>query len=164
MNTQRPRTTTTLCGACLLALVLLAAGCGARQDVALARRVFVLLAEGRYSARHLIDWEKFVVLQQPVGQQHSAFRAETDRLNYQRSFIDALRSGFKAQGGDLKNIINWRVEKTQEEPVRMTRVRADVKGTDAYFLFDIEHGKAGRKLVQIEAMQLIRGAEPPPEI
>jgi len=143
----------------VLAFVLLISGCGARQDVDLARRVLVLLTEGRYSARHLIDWEKFEALQQAVGQRYLGIAAERDRLNFQRSFIDTFHSGFKTQGGDIKNLVNWRAVETRKEPLRMTRVRADIKGTDAYFLFDIEHGKGGRKLVRMQAMQVIR-AEP----
>jgi hypothetical protein len=155
MKTLRKRTLAALCGACLLVFVLLVSGCGARQDVALARRVLVLLIEGRDSARHLIDWEKFVALQQPVGEQCRAFAGEQDRLNFQRSFIDSFRSGFKTQGGAIKNFVNWRVVRVSEGPPRTTQVAADIKDKDVYFLFDIEHGKGGRKLVRIEAMQII---------
>ncbi len=155
MKTRRHRTLAALCGACLFAFVLLVSGCGARQDVALARRVLVLLAEGRYSARHLIDWEKFVALQQPVGEQCRAFSGEQDRLNFQRSFIDAFSSGFKTEGGGIKNFINWRVLEVFKEPVQKTRVAADLKGRPSvFFIFEIEHKKGKRKLVRIEVLQI----------
>ncbi len=154
MKIQRYKTLRALCGACLLVFVLLVSGCGARQDVALARRVLVLLVEGRYSARHLIDWEKFVAIRQPVGAQYSAFSDERDRLNFQRSFIDTFRSGFKTEGGDIKNFVNWRVLEVFKEPVRMTRVAADIKNRQIVFIFDIEHSKGKRRLVRMEALQI----------
>jgi len=154
MKTPRHGSPAALCGACLLAFVLLVGGCGARQDVALARRVLVLLVEGRYSARHLIDWEKFTALQQPVGEQYSAFAGEGDRLNFQRSFIDTFRSGFKTEGGDIKNFVHWRVLEVVEEPLRVTRVAADIKDRPLMLILDIGHEKGKRRLVRIEAVKI----------
>ncbi len=143
----------------LLAVALCVAGCGPQQDAALARRVLVLLAEGRYSARHLIDWEKFVALNQPVGEQYRAFAGEQDKLNFQRSFIDTFSSGFKTEGGDIKNFVNWRVLEAFKEPVRMTRVAADlinpnIKDVKLVFIFDIENAKGKRRLVRMEMLKI----------
>ena len=122
--------------------------------MALARRVMVLLVEGRYSARHLIGWEKFVAINQSVGENYLAFAGERDQLNFQRSFIDTFRSGFKTEGGDIKNFVNWRVLEVFEEPLRMTRVAADIKDKPITFIFDIEHEKGKRRLVRIDALQI----------
>jgi len=152
-KTRRHRSLTVLLSVCFLVLALVTAGCGAGQDVALARRVLTLLVKGQYAARHLIDWEKLVVLNRPIGRQWSGYEGEDDRLKYQRSFIDSFGMSFKEQGGSVKNFINWRVLETFKEPVRMTRVAADLKGNPStYFIFDIEHVKGKKKLVRIEAL------------
>jgi len=133
----------------LLAVALCVAGCGPQRDVALARRVFVLLAEGRYTARNLIDWENFTALEQPVGRQWSAYTGEQDRLNFQRSFIDAFHSGFQVEHGKIANFTNWRVYQATKT---FTTVAADVKGPKTFvFFFGIEHAKGKRKLVSIQA-------------
>jgi hypothetical protein len=139
----------------LLAVALCVAGCGPQQDVALARRVLILLVEGLYTARNLIDWEKFVAIGVPVGQQWSAYTGAQDRLSFQRSFIDAFHSGFLTEKGDTKSFINWRVMEATDKPVRMTRVAVDIKGKPLFLFLDIAHEKGKRKLVRIEAVKIV---------
>ena len=142
-------------GMCLAALLTAGAGCGAHQDVVLARRILKQLVDGHYGARHWIDWEKLVAMGQPVGQIYSGYKGEADRLGFQRGFIDSFRDGFRAQGSSFKDFTNWRVLDRDKE-TSLTRVVTDIKDhPELFLLFVFETQKGKKRLVTIAAQKIV---------
>lgn len=138
---------------CAAFLSVFMSACGGHQaDVDFARRVTTSLVKGWYLARPMIDWPHLKMLEHDVGAEHERMPNAEEKAGYEKNFIDSFKEGFRSRGAKLSTFFNWRMYDASSPDV--TIVAANCFDKSKVFLFFIKHGRGGRKLVEVKALNV----------
>ena len=118
-------------------------GCAGGDDTAFAKKVMRLMVEGNVSARRMIEWPLFIVLDEPIGAKYMQYKTDEARAEFARSFIMNFSKGFKMKGASFKDFYNWRILKSDDP--KMTVVGANAHSDKMLFVFFIAHERWGIK-------------------
>ncbi|MFB3918948.1 MAG: hypothetical protein ACE14U_02645 [Candidatus Velamenicoccus archaeovorus] len=136
-----------------VAAILVLTGCARQDDVTFARQVVTDMTRGRYAVRKLIDWPNFVAFEKSVGSEYNALPNAEEKQNYERSFIDSFKKGFREQKGSMKAFTGWRLFSRKDPDLRI--VAADLAGGKIIFFVAVKSERGKRKIVELKLMQVL---------
>ena len=153
---KRERTERNLKGA-ILGLILTVGflnlfGCAAKDDVSFARNVMAGLVAGRYSVRGSIDWASLKVMDKDVSAEYNKLPNDQEKTDYQRSFIDNFKKGFRSQHATFKSFNQWRLFSDKDPNIKV--VAAGCPDKTKVFLFSIRHAHSAMRLIAIGVLQI----------
>lgn len=137
----------------LCSLFSVLSGCGGRDDVKLARQVVTDLARGRYAVRKLIDWPSFVAFEKDVGAEYKSLPNVEERRNYEMTFIDSFKKGFREQKGSMDAFTGWRMFSQKGPGLKI--VAADLAGGKIVFFVAVKSERGKRKIAELKLAQVL---------
>ena len=96
-----------------------------KADMSFAKDTFESLARGDSSVIDKIDWATLTSMGQNVGAAYSQLPSETEKRNFESSFITQFATSFRESGGSPDKFENWRVSHHDD---LKTEVAADSGG------------------------------------
>jgi hypothetical protein len=96
-----------------------------RADMSFAKNTFESLARGDSDVIGKIDWATLTSMGQNVGAAYSQLPSETEKRNFETSFVTQFATSFRESGGAPENFENWRVSHHDD---LKTEVAADSGG------------------------------------
>lgn len=144
-------------------LGFLLAGCASQDDAAFARTTMKQLIKGVYFARANIDWPVLKIADRDIGLEYSRYKSDSERTDYERSFISNFSKAYKEAGATASAFFGW-----QPVTLKNEEINPKVKVVGAYchdksnlFLFFVSHEGGKRKLVEIRVMKVAEGTKAP---
>lgn len=135
----------------LLTTVILS-GCADVDDIAFCKNVMTQLVQGRYACRRSIAWAELSMMQKDIGAEYAKYANESDRLGYERAFIDSFKRSFNEQKGSINNFYGWRKFGPQEQD--FVNVRVDLKNSNYFILMTVKREAGRKKLVGLKLFQV----------
>jgi hypothetical protein len=86
-------------------------------DMDFCRSVFGGLAQGRFSADRMIDWQNLKALDQDIGADYRGLPNDAERLAFRRAFIRSFSTAFRGQGARARDFRDWRVYSREGQKV-----------------------------------------------
>jgi hypothetical protein len=96
-----------------------------KADMSFAKDTFESLARGDSSVIGKIDWATLTSMGQNVGAAYSQLPSETEKRNFETSFVTQFATSFRESGGSPDKFENWRVSHHDD---LKTEVAADSGG------------------------------------
>ena len=96
-----------------------------KADMSFAKDTFESLARGDSSVIDKIDWPTLTSMGQNVGAAYSQLPSETEKRNFETSFVTQFATSFRESGGTPDKFENWRVSHHDD---LKTEVAADSGG------------------------------------
>ncbi|WP_035607109.1 hypothetical protein [Haloferula sp. BvORR071] len=96
-----------------------------KADMSFAKDTFEELARGDSSVVDKIDWPMLQSMGEDVGAEYSQLPSETQKRNFETSYVTQFASGFQKSGGTPGQFTNWRV--SHHDDIK-TEVAADSGG------------------------------------
>ena len=137
----------------------LLSGCAGQDTVAFARRVFNGLIDGRFGVRSSIDWANLKMMGIETGAVYASLQTDSQRADFERSFIESFSRGYKEQGATKKAFSNWRLGTPAEDP-KIKYVLADCRGQDYITVFSVRQDGFSKKLVAMSTYKVLDQAAP----
>ena len=140
--------------AIILLMVGIFGGCGSVDDVTFAHSFMDQLIRGRYSARTMIDWTRFKMMERDVAKECARLKSQEGKDAYARAFIEGFSRGFNQNGGQSSWFFNWRMLKDDNPKVKV--VTANYRSEKLAFLFYIAHdGQNNKKIIEIRGGKVL---------
>lgn len=96
-----------------------------KADMSFAKDTFEALARGDSEVISKIDWATLSSMGQNIGIAYSQLPSETEKRNFETSFVTQFAAGFRESGGTPDKFENWRVSHHDD---LKTEVAADSGG------------------------------------
>lgn len=96
-----------------------------KADMSFAKDAFESLARGDSDVIEKIDWVTLNSMGQNVGAAYSLLPSETEKRNFETSFVTQFATSFRESGGSPDKFENWRVSHHDD---LKTEVAADSGG------------------------------------
>ena len=120
------------------------------HEVEFCRRVFAGLVNGDSRVCRLVDWDRFKALETDVGAVYRQLPNDTEKSQYQRTFVEHFSKSFRDTGGQFKSFANWRREDTLDGQVV---VAADYPSKHSTLLFRVPASWWKKRLFAIQWKQ-----------
>jgi hypothetical protein len=96
-----------------------------KADMSFAKDTFESLARGDSSVIDKIDWPTLTSMGENIGAAYSQLPSETEKRNFETSFVTQFATSFRESGGTPDKFENWRVSHHDD---LKTEVAADSGG------------------------------------
>jgi hypothetical protein len=96
-----------------------------KADMSFAKDTFESLARGDSAVTEKIDWATLTSMGHNVGAAYSQLPSETEKRNFETSFVTQFATSFRESGGSPDKFENWRVSHHDD---LKTEVAADSGG------------------------------------
>ena len=96
-----------------------------KADMSFAKNTFEALARGESSVIADIDWATLTSMGENIGATYSMLPSETEKRNFETSFVTQFAASFRESGGTPDKFENWRVSHHDD---LKTEVAADSGG------------------------------------